>query len=139
MKSLYDNLGNKVNLLENNDFEVIENSSGDVFLKYPNGILEIYFYRSLEFSKNGIVGETAIFLAPNIQIPNDIPLVKGISLSACSNSAGTDIAISGINNYEFRNQANNFKIQSLYIIVGDKNVDALTNKIIDFHVIGKWK
>lgn len=111
-------------------FEVVENSSGDVFLKYPNGILEIFFSRSLNFEKFGV----NILSSELIYIPNDVTLVDGIHANVSIDANGTDVCLMGVNVSLLKSQRS---LNKLYIYE-PKGSTSLT-KLIHFHVIGKWK
>lgn len=117
------------------EFEIIENANGDTFIKYPNGLLEIYFSRILDFvffSNSLTFGY--LYLTRGIEIPKDIPLVKGVSINAICDSQGSDVSVQSINIHSFLE--NKKVIETLYVVANEKTFNS---KLIYFHVVGRWK
>ena len=117
------------------EFKIIETEQGDTFIKYPNGLLEIYFSRDLDFI---FYGSTLTFgylyISRNIIIPNYISLIKGIYINAICDSNGSDVSVQSINIHNF--MINPKVIETFYVVA---NENAFSHKLIHFHVVGYWK
>lgn len=119
-------------------YKVIENAQEDIFIKHPNGILEIYFWKTITFNYYGEFGGIRLYQATNVNIPADTPLKKGITIDAIPDASGTDVVIAGISNVFFMGLDKDFVVPSIYVFAPGVT-NSQIGKIIHFHIIGKWK
>ena len=119
--------------------KITTNQNNDVFIKRPNGILEILFSRSIAFAPYPTTTYPAnIYNRTGIAIPNEIPLKKGITIEAILDANGVDANLLGINNIAFKNikPPEIFVVPSIYIAAGKYDNDF--EKTVHFHVFGMW-
>ena len=119
--------------------KITTNQNNDVFIKRPNGILEILFSRSLAFAPYPTTTYPAnVYNHTGIAIPNEIALKKGITIEAILDANGIDASLLGINNIAFKNikPPEIFVVPSIYIATG--KYDNGFEKTVHFHVFGMW-
>lgn len=118
--------------------EVIKNSNGDVFIKKPSGILEIYFSRNIEFKLySSTVTFAYLYVVNEVPIPTDIAIIDTVHISAILDTAGKDACVSSISIGYAKTQKPLKYIHSFYTIAPGS--DSTFSKTVHFHIIGFWK
>lgn len=118
--------------------EIIKNSNGDVFIKKPSGVLEIYFSRNIEFKFYSSTATFApLYLVNNIPIPSDVAMINATHISAIFDTAGKDVCVSSISIEYSKTQKPLTNIFSFYAIA--PGTDSTFSKTVHFHIVGFWK
>lgn len=135
MKKVYDKNKQQINILTDKDETVLIKENGDLFVKHANGLLEIYFSRTIDFKLySNDVTFTNLFVTRGVEIPNNIEIVKGKYINAVFDTPGLDLAVSSINIDAIIANGKTFDM----FVLAPKRTEQIYKKM-HFHVVGLWK
>lgn len=135
MQRVYDKNKQQINILTDQDETILIKENGDLFVKHVNGLLEIYFSRTVDFIVFSYDATfTNLFVTRGMEIPNNIEMVKGKYINAVFDTPGLDLAVSSINIDTF---IANGKTFDMFVLAPNRTEPI--SKRMHFHVVGFWK